>query len=780
MAKVSICIPVYNNEQSVKRLLESIEIQTFKDYEVIVTDDSADDNIKKLVSDKKYIKYYKNTNRLGSTANWNEAIKKSSGEYIKIMHHDDWFTDELSLQTFIDMLDEHPEADMAFCGTMQVSDGTSFARHISEADASLIEKDYRNLFLGNTIGAPSAVIIRRCSGKSDHQNVQLKYDEKLTWLVDMEYYMRILQNNSQFIYTEKPIVSIGISSGQLTQQCKDNTEMNLFEYSYIYDKYHLSDERTYRNKLMRIYADAGKEYKDISSYGIRRTDYQMMHVNKLMSKMEWKLSRFLNEKFLACFILICFIISLIPIFMLSGINQATGDDLGYGRLTHHAWITTHSLWDVIKAAGETVHNYYGGWQGTWLSIFLFTFQPEVFSPKAYIIVPYLMIFVFAGATAVLLHYVLVKMWGYDKFTYLTITILLVAAGIQFVPSTKSAIFWYNGATHYVVPYAIAILGLYFYLRFINENIIRSYIGFCVCMGLLGGVSYQAALLAPIIVILTLPFFYKWVSKKRAWMCFLPLMLEGIGLIISMKAPGNKRRGGEAFGFSIGQAVLTIFKSFAQGTTQAVFYIKEHPILLVIFVISGFIIWRMLNTQKDKKKYPYPILFVILSYCTYCAMFAPQIYADVAVSGGVYNMNYYVFLIMVFVNIIYVEGWLSYRVMEKNSHQVKGMIPLLIFVVLFTIIFKSTLKESTTFLCIDYMQSGRAADFKEQMIEQKQILLNDNIKEAVVPEINDDQGPLMHMPITDKPEAWTNTITKEFYKKESVISIPRETWNTMYK
>lgn len=41
MVKVSICIPAYNNGQAVRRLLSSVEKQTFKDYEVIITDDSA-------------------------------------------------------------------------------------------------------------------------------------------------------------------------------------------------------------------------------------------------------------------------------------------------------------------------------------------------------------------------------------------------------------------------------------------------------------------------------------------------------------------------------------------------------------------------------------------------------------------------------------------------------------------------------------------------------------------------------------------------------------------
>ena len=47
--KVSICIPAYNNAAEVKRLLESICMQTFRDLEIILTDDSTNEEIAELI-----------------------------------------------------------------------------------------------------------------------------------------------------------------------------------------------------------------------------------------------------------------------------------------------------------------------------------------------------------------------------------------------------------------------------------------------------------------------------------------------------------------------------------------------------------------------------------------------------------------------------------------------------------------------------------------------------------------------------------------------------------
>ena len=82
------------------------------------------------------------------------------------------------------------------------------------------------------------------------------------------------------------------------------------------------------------------------------------------------------------------------------------------------------------------------------------------------------------------------------------------------------------------------------------------------MTLLGGGSYLAALLAPIVLILLL---IRYGKKRHGSFCLLfPLGLELIGLAISFMAPGNKVRGGEDFGFSLFKAFSTIGESFYQG------------------------------------------------------------------------------------------------------------------------------------------------------------------------------------------------------------------------
>ena len=101
---ISICIPTYKNVDYLQRLLQSVIIQTFKDYEIVITDNSPDNSVEQFVKEsgeKLSIRYYKNDPPTNMGENFNRVLQKATGEWIKIMHDDDWFADKNSLQQLI-------------------------------------------------------------------------------------------------------------------------------------------------------------------------------------------------------------------------------------------------------------------------------------------------------------------------------------------------------------------------------------------------------------------------------------------------------------------------------------------------------------------------------------------------------------------------------------------------------------------------------------------------------------------------------------------------------
>jgi glycosyltransferase involved in cell wall biosynthesis len=231
---VSVCIPAYKQTEYLRKTLESLLMQTYTDFEVVITDDSPDDSVANLVHSFDFggrMHYYRNAVPLGSPANWNASVDKSQGDLIKIMHHDDWFTHANSLRDFVSLLDTHPEADFAFCATrvLDVRDG-SYTLHAPTADqVQEVQNDPRILlYHHNIIGAPSATLYRRTAA--------LRYDERIQYVVDVDFYIRVLQQTNKLVYSPEPlIVNTSQSENQVTQASLDR-KTQVGEYTYLYNK----------------------------------------------------------------------------------------------------------------------------------------------------------------------------------------------------------------------------------------------------------------------------------------------------------------------------------------------------------------------------------------------------------------------------------------------------------------------------------------------------------------------------------------------------------------
>jgi glycosyltransferase involved in cell wall biosynthesis len=234
MPKVSICIPAWHQVELLKKNLQSITEQDFKDAEVIITDDSSDDSVEKLVNTFSAslpgLKYFRNRVPLGSPENWNESIRRSSSEYIKIMHHDDWFTEKDSLGKFVQLLDENPDSDFAFCKTKIIEEDTGRVR-FNEPSAENLEKlkaDPEIIYFWNFIGPPSSVIFRRASTEF--------FDRKIKYVVDMDFYIRMLKKNPVFIYTSDALITNTANDPKQVTAASLNAETQVREYIYLSNK----------------------------------------------------------------------------------------------------------------------------------------------------------------------------------------------------------------------------------------------------------------------------------------------------------------------------------------------------------------------------------------------------------------------------------------------------------------------------------------------------------------------------------------------------------------
>lgn len=233
VVKISVCIPAYKNPDFLLRGLASLAAQQCSSWEVLITDDSPDDSVYEAAQqymDKLPLKYFRNTPAKGMPANWNECYNKARGEYIKILHDDDWLAHPLALQKMADALDSHPESDFVFCAYRNHYLGTSRQEewHCGAFYRRLLRKTPVNLFHTNFIGPPSVMM---------HRNKPAyRYDLNTRWVVDVDFYMQVLSANPGFVYLDEVLVNVGISEEQVTRECFHVREVEAPENFYLLNK----------------------------------------------------------------------------------------------------------------------------------------------------------------------------------------------------------------------------------------------------------------------------------------------------------------------------------------------------------------------------------------------------------------------------------------------------------------------------------------------------------------------------------------------------------------
>jgi glycosyltransferase involved in cell wall biosynthesis len=112
---ISVIIPIYNAEKTIKETIHSILNQTFQNFEIIIIDDGSLDGSMKIVSEinDPRIRIFSQSNR-GAAAARNKGFSVSRGERIAFLDADDLWEPE-KLKTESNSLDCYPEADVAYC-----------------------------------------------------------------------------------------------------------------------------------------------------------------------------------------------------------------------------------------------------------------------------------------------------------------------------------------------------------------------------------------------------------------------------------------------------------------------------------------------------------------------------------------------------------------------------------------------------------------------------------------------------------------------------------------
>ena len=376
-------------------------------------------------------------------------------------------------------------------------------------------------------------------------------------------------------------------------------------------------------------------------------------------------------------ILICFILSVIPLYAIGMYAHPSVDDYYYGTETVQVWNETHSITSVVKCSFDEMINTYNIWQGNFSAIFLMRLQPGIFGEQYYFIAPLILLSAYMGFSIFFFYTALKKIFKADSYLAATVGICLTFVSMQLCATPSDSFYWYNGAIYYTFFYSLMLFLFALLIRMRTAKaagtVILTAIS-SVSAFLIGGSNYAAALFMCIILALSAgaAIYFVILRKNKVIRPYhmaayiIVAAAAMVGLFISMAAPGNALRQ-QSVGGSTG-IVKTFIYTFAFGGYSIAKVLNAPCLIFFICMIPVF--YRI--ARRSGFTYRYPLLVAVFTFGLYCSMGTPVFYAQgLRMPYRMMNIIFFAAYVLITFNLIYFLGWIGNKFESKTFKQLIG-------------------------------------------------------------------------------------------------------------
>jgi glycosyltransferase involved in cell wall biosynthesis len=195
---VSVVIPAYHADPFLSEALDSVRLQTYRHWELLVVEDGSQDQTETMVRafardmPNNRVQYLRHEQNCGLGATRNTGIRHSQGDFIALLDADDTWKDAF-LEVFVQKLDE-THGDIAFGAVQQFEHTTR--REIGTYGPAREEMEHfaSGLFRRNFISA-SAVVVR----KRVFDTIGL-FEERIRSCADYDLWIRAARTGFHFVY----------------------------------------------------------------------------------------------------------------------------------------------------------------------------------------------------------------------------------------------------------------------------------------------------------------------------------------------------------------------------------------------------------------------------------------------------------------------------------------------------------------------------------------------------------------------------------------------------
>lgn len=320
---VSILIPCYNNKEFFEQALKSALNQTYQNTEIIIGDDSTNDDIKNIIdnylSKYKNIKYINNNGPLGGYGKENviNLFKLAKGEYISYLYHDDLYIDT-RIEHMMDYFITDKSVSLIASSRNIIDSSGNILQKLSLSQGNDIKFSGKELIKHmlsnqyNYIGEPSTAMFKK---DTLSKNIFDLENQTIYSLLDLSIWCDLL-SKGDLIYIDKTLSSFRRHENQNSNNtlCDLLLSIDLFylmnEYSKEKYKYFTSEER--KNLLIKWYIAHKDLESDINKFIPNENDIDLYNSLKLeMNKINKKIGELVPYRCSCCNYFIDFYIPLV-------------------------------------------------------------------------------------------------------------------------------------------------------------------------------------------------------------------------------------------------------------------------------------------------------------------------------------------------------------------------------------------------------------------------------------------------------------------------------------
>ncbi len=273
--KFSVVIPLYNKESYVLKTLQSVIVQTYTDFEIIVIDDASTDNSLELVKqlEDTRIRIIEHKKNLGLSSTRNTGINAANNNYIAFLDADDCWHHNF-LENIALLIEKFPKQKVFATHYKENYNGTMFTPKTklppSKKGTFMVVDDFFKVNLGRLILTQSCIVVNK------HVFTTVGgYDEEVTFAEDIDFFIRCFSVFDLAYYNKESHTQNTTVNNSLTQSSTANKKYpNLKKYLGTSDTLD-----TFINFYLYCFCQRLKTEKRINAVRELRTEINLNSLN---------------------------------------------------------------------------------------------------------------------------------------------------------------------------------------------------------------------------------------------------------------------------------------------------------------------------------------------------------------------------------------------------------------------------------------------------------------------------------------------------------------------